>query len=139
MSSISTINQAFGHPGIEPKWTSARKDAIGTAYSAASRLWFTIWRGILTELYYPTIDRPQVRDLQFLVSDGETFFHEEKRDMSSSLSCLSHSLGYQITSESREQGYKISKTVIADPHCASLLIHVNWQSQRPLKLYVLCS
>ena len=139
MSSISIINQAFGHPGIEPKWTSARKDAVGTAYSAASRLWFTVWRGILTELYYPTIDRPQVRDLQFLVSDGETFFHEEKRDMSFSLSCLSNSLGYQINSQSSEQRYQISKTVIADPHCASLLIHVNWQSQKPLKLYVLCS
>ncbi len=139
MSSISVINQAFGHPGIEPKWTSARKEAVGTAYSAASRLWFTIWRGIITELYYPTIDRPQVRDLQFLVSDGETFFHEEKRDMSSSLSCLSHSLGYRIDSQSREQGYQISKTVIADPHCASLLINVNWKSQRPLKLYLLCS
>lgn len=84
MSSISVINQAFGHPGIEPKWTSARKEAVGTAYSAASRLWFTIWRGIITELYYPTIDRPQVRDLQFLVSDGETFF------MKKSATCLPH-------------------------------------------------
>jgi len=139
MSSISVINQAFGHPGIEPKWTSARKDAVGTAYSAASRLWFTMWRGILTEVYYPTIDRPQIRDLQFLVSDGETFFHEEKRDLDSSLSCLSGALGYRIDSESKEQGYQISKTVIADPHCASLLIHVNWKSKRPLKLYVLCS
>ncbi len=139
MSSISVLNQAFGHPGIEPKWTSARKDAIGTAYSAASRLWFTIWRGIITELYYPTIDRPQVRDLQFLVSDGETFFHEEKRDMSSSLSCLSQTLGYQINNQSAEQGYQISKTVISDPHCASLLMHINWKSQKPLKLYVLCS
>lgn len=36
--------------------------------------------GIVTELYYPTIDRPQIRDLQFLVTDGKTFFHEEKRD-----------------------------------------------------------
>jgi glucoamylase len=139
MSSTSLTNEAFGHPGIEPKWTSARKDAVGTAYSAASRLWFTIWRGILTEVYYPTIDRPQVRDLQFLVSDGETFFHEEKRDMSSSLSCLSNALGYEINSQSVEQGYQISKTVIADPHCASLLIHVNWKSKKPLKLYVLCA
>ncbi len=72
---------AFGWPGIEPRWTSSSKDGVGTAYADASRVWFTISHGILNEVYYPTLDRPQIRDLQFLVTDGETFFHEEKRDL----------------------------------------------------------
>ncbi len=33
------------------------------------------------EVYWPTIDRPQIRDLQFLVTDGETFFHDERRHL----------------------------------------------------------
>ena len=70
---------AFGKPGIEPKWTHGNKDGVGTAYSGSSRLWFTIFCGVVTEVFYPTIDRPQLRDIQYLISDGKTFVHEEKR------------------------------------------------------------
>ncbi len=52
-----------------------------TAYAGSSRIWFTCSHGILNEIYHPTIDRPQVRDMEFLVTDGETFVHEEKRDL----------------------------------------------------------
>src|SRR6266567_9307686 len=68
---------AFGHPGIEPRWTRSAKNAVGTAYSASSRVWYSLSSGILNEIYYPTIDRPQIRDLQLLISDGKTFVHEE--------------------------------------------------------------
>ena len=74
---------AFGHPGIPPRWTRSAKDAVGTAYSGASRVWFTISRGVLNEIYYPTVDRPQIRDLQFLLTDGATFFHDERRHLES--------------------------------------------------------
>src|SRR5580704_5231094 len=72
---------AFGSPGMEPRWTSAAKDAVGTAYSSSSRAWYTVSHGILNEIYYPTIDRPQIRDMGFLITDGETFFHEDKRHL----------------------------------------------------------
>ena len=72
---------AFGAPGLEPRWTSSEKDAVSTAYAASSRVWFTISHGTLNEIYYPTIDRPQTRDMELLFTDGETFFHEEKRDL----------------------------------------------------------
>src|SRR6478609_535697 len=74
---------AFGRPGIPPGWTSSAKEGVGTAYATASRVWFTLSHGIVNEIYYPTIDRPQVRDMQFLITDGKTFFHEEKRHLSS--------------------------------------------------------
>src|SRR5271155_4160129 len=71
---------AFGSPGVEPRWTSSQKDTVSPAYAASSRVWFTLSHGILNEIYYPTIDRPQTRDMELLFTDGETFFHEEKRD-----------------------------------------------------------
>ena len=71
---------AFGGPGLEPRWTSSKKDAVSTAYAASSKCWFTVSHGTLNEIYYPTIDRPQTRDMELLFTDGETFFHEEKRD-----------------------------------------------------------
>src|SRR5437667_6185255 len=100
MAVVRTARPAFGHPGIAPRWSRSAKDAVGTAYSASSRVWFTISRGILTEAYYPTIDRPQVRDLQYLVTDGESFFHEERRDLLSRVEALSEgALGYRVVNE----------------------------------------
>jgi hypothetical protein len=87
---------AFGRPGIEPRWTHGDKDGVGTAYAVSSRIWFTLWNGIITEVYYPTVDHPQIRDLQYLITDGKTFFHEEKRNLKSICERLSdQSLGYR--------------------------------------------
>jgi hypothetical protein len=72
---------AFGAPGIEPRWTSSAKEGVGTAYHTSCRVWFTLSHGILNEIYYPHVDQPNTRDFQFLISDGETFCHEEKRDL----------------------------------------------------------
>src|ERR1039458_10224334 len=79
---------ATGAPGIPPRWTRSAKDAVCTAYSSASHLWFTTSIGVVNEIYFPTIDQPQVRDLQFLITDGETFFHEERRNLNSTTEYL---------------------------------------------------
>ena len=42
------------------------KEAIGTAFEAtgaASPVWFTVAEGILTEVFYPTVDKAQIGDL----------------------------------------------------------------------------
>jgi glucoamylase len=117
---------------------------VGTAYSADSPLWFTIWRGILTEAYYPTIDRPQMRDLELLFSDGETFVHEEKRDFVPIVERLEpHALGYRVRSRSSTGGYSIQKEIISAPHLPCLLQHVQLSlgasGRRPTSVYVLCA
>ena len=33
---------AFGAPGMEPRWTHGNKNGVGTAYSASSKIWFTL-------------------------------------------------------------------------------------------------
>ena len=114
--------EAFGKPGIEPRWTHSNKDGIGTAYSADSKIWFTIWRGIVTEVYYPTVDTPQLRDMELLITDGKSFFHEEKRHLKSLVEPISlHSLGYNITNSEPRGMYKIRKQVITNPHLSCLL------------------
>ncbi|HSY79078.1 MAG TPA: hypothetical protein VK884_05690, partial [Verrucomicrobiae bacterium] len=115
---------ATGAPGIPPRWTRSAKDAIGTAYSSASRVWFTTSAGVLDEIYFPTIDTPQVRDLQFLITDGETFFHEERRHLHSVTDYLDDTgLGVKIVNHSPDGRYHIFKEVITDPHQSSLLIN----------------
>src|SRR6185369_17986007 len=107
---------AFGRPGLEPRWTHGNKDGVGTAYSSGSRIWFTIFRGVITETYYPTIDRPQLRDLQYLITDGETFLRDE-RHLNNTYECLApDAQGYRITNVDPDGRYRIVKEVIADPH-----------------------
>ena len=144
MARIRGDRIAFGQPGIEPRWTQGNKDGVGTAYSGGSRVWFTLFRGVVTEVYFPTVDRPQVRDLQLLVSDGETFFHEEKRHLESKTERLPpHCLGYRITNADHEGRYTIHKDVITHPHLPCLLQHVRIQAGKEmidhLHFYALCA
>jgi len=49
--SNGTNGEAFGAPGMAPRWTSSAKEGLGTALSTGSRIWFTISHGILNEIY----------------------------------------------------------------------------------------
>ena len=69
---------APGAPGIPATWTSSAKDMVGCALGT-SRLWFTLGFGIVNEVYYPRVDIPQIRDLGFIVADGQGFWAEVKR------------------------------------------------------------
>ncbi len=137
-------HEAFGWPGSEPRWTHGGKDGVGTAYAASSRVWFSIWKGVITEVYYPTVDRPQLRDLQYLISDGESFFHEEKRHLNSNVERLSkHALGYRCTNSDPTGRYAIVKTIITDPHFACVLQHTELTGDEEflssLHFYALCA
>jgi glucoamylase len=133
---------SFGWPGIAPRWTSGSKQGVGTAYSTSSRVWFTLSHGILNEIYYPTIDRPQVRDMQFLITDGESFLHEEKRDLDNNVKCIEgDTLGYEVTSADPAGTYRLVKEIIADPHQACVLMRVRLQGEEArlnrLQIYAL--
>jgi glucoamylase len=134
--------EAPGAPGLPPRWTSSIKNMVGTAYSASSRLWYTLSHGIVNELYYPTIDRPQVRDLEFLITDGETFFHEEKRDLDRSFSFVDpNAPATRQVNKDREARYTLTKETITDPHAPVLLIRVRLEAEAALlprlKIYAL--
>jgi glucoamylase len=134
--------EAFGGPGTEPRWTSSVKDAVGTSYAASSRIWFTCAYGILNEVYHPTIDRAQVRDMEFLVTDGETFVHEEKRDLKSTFEYIhEEALGVRYVNRDPEGRYTLTKEIICDPHHAVVLNHVRIEGDAELlprlKVYAL--
>jgi hypothetical protein len=143
MARIRGDNHAFGWPGLEPRWTHGDKDGIGTAYSAASRIWFTVWNGIVTEVYYPTVDMPQMRDVQLLFTDGQSFFHQETQYLESCIQRMPSCLGYRVVGRDPEGRYAYVKEIIADPHLPCLLQRVTVQANPEwlsrLKTYVLCA
>lgn len=134
---------AFGRPGMEPRWASSAKEGVGTAYNACSRVWFTLSHGIIDEIYYPNVDQPNTRDFQFLITDGETFCHEEKRTLVHQIEypepdCLL----YRLVNTDRGNRYRLIKHILADPHLSVVLVHtkveVLEQSLRgKLRLYAL--
>src|SRR5579872_5662195 len=101
MPQLMHQNKAFGGPGAEPHWNHANKEGIGTAYDLESRIWFTVWNGILTEIYYPTIDRPQMRDARFLFVDRAGRFIDEKLDLLHETERITPSQGFRITSREK--------------------------------------
>jgi glucoamylase len=116
---------AFGGPGLEPRWTSSRKDAVVTAYSASSRVWFTLSHGTLNEVYFPTIDRPQMRDMELLFTDEESFFHEEKRDFQYDFQYVDQdAMAVRATADAPGGAYNVTKEFVSDPHHPVVMMNV---------------
>jgi len=142
VTELLSNHPATGGPGIPPRWTRANKEGIGTAYSDLSRIWFTLSRGAINEVAFPTIDRPQIRDFQYLVTDGETFFHDGRRHASHVVDYIArHTLGYRITTSCPEGRYTLTREIITDSHRPTLLVHTRldaaWETRDKLKLYAL--
>ncbi|HEV7858971.1 MAG TPA: glucan 1,4-alpha-glucosidase [Pyrinomonadaceae bacterium] len=126
------MREAFGHPGGEPKWTSSSKEGIGTALADASPVWFTLAYGILNEIYYPRVDQANTRDAQYLVTDGRTFFHEEKRDLDHQLEYADErALAFRQTNSDRGGRYRIIKETITDPLAPVVLVHTRYVALQP--------
>jgi glucoamylase len=107
---------APGWPGIPARWTSSAKSGLGTAISRDSRVWFTLSHGILNEIYYPRVDSACTRDLGFIVTDGESYFSEEKRDTRSQTSTLAPGVpAYRIHNTAIDGRYRIEKEILTDP------------------------
>src|SRR5213596_3502645 len=71
---------APGPPGAASDWVTGDKDGFGTARGTASKVWYTLNNGELSEIYYPRIDTPSTRDTQLVVTDGRTFTDRETTD-----------------------------------------------------------
>ena len=130
---------AFGAPGLQPRWTSSKKDAVSTAYAASSRIWFTASHGTLNEIYYPTIDRPQIRDMELLFSDGETFFHEEKRDFEYDFHYIDeNALAIRVVANDLGGRYTVTKEFITDPHHPVVLMNVKIDGEEAILSRLKC-
>jgi glucoamylase len=114
--SDSTI-AAPGWPGILPRWTSSAKSGVGTALNRSSRVWFTLSHGILNEIYYPRVDMACTRDLGLLVTDGKSFFSEEKRHCKFEVAPVEPGVpAFRLVNTELGGKYRVDKEVFADPH-----------------------
>ncbi len=143
MAQFRGQKNAFGAPGMPGRWTDADKDGIGTAFAPGSHVWFTIWHGALTEVYYPTVDRPQLRDMEFLFANQDGLFLEEKRDLQHQTERMEDSQGYKVSSHDKQGRFSLVKEIITEPSRACVLLHTKLQGDdrflQGLRTYVLCN
>jgi glucoamylase len=84
--------------------------------------------GIVDEIYFPHVDSPNTRDLQFLITDGESFCHEERRDLVHEIERPAQdALFYRLTNSDCGGRYRLVKEIVVDPHTSVLLMHVRLQ------------
>ncbi len=114
---------ATGGPGSLSHFGLARKDCLGTSRGTASKVWFTVAGGVLSDVYYPTIDTTNVETLQLVVTDGRTFTHLATRDMTYTVAPLDPSgMTCRVTSRAKDGRYTLTTDYVTDPKRASVVL-----------------
>jgi glucoamylase len=114
---------APGAPGAPSYFDLARKDCVGTATSAVSKVWYTVAGGALSDVYEPTIDNTNVSTLQYIVTDGSTFTDLQTRDMTYTVAADPTGMACTVTAKDAEHGYQIVTTYITDPARDTVLMN----------------
>ncbi len=112
-------------------WAPGNKLGAGTAFtyeqssgSNTSRVWFTITNGALTDVLYPTLDLPNIRELKFLVGDGKHIF-DETTDLQIKVTRPDlRALVWKIESTDKANRFRLTKTIVADPATDVLMMNI---------------
>jgi glucoamylase len=147
--SIQAQGVAPGGPGGKADWLPANKSGFGTSHTTLSKVWFTLEGGRLSEVYYPRLDTPSVRNLDFMITDGHSFA-ARAQDASNSTTRLvgpdhgrrnnqgkPNSLIYQIINTDTAKRWRLSTSFVTDPSRSTLLIDAEFTSLdgRPYQVY----
>ncbi|WP_026411027.1 glycoside hydrolase family 15 protein [Actinomadura oligospora] len=120
---------APGAPGGGSSWTTGDKPALGTATNAASKVWFTVAKGVTSEVFYPRADVPDVQDLQYVVTDGSSFTDLEREATTHTVSMPDEkSPEYTVTNTATNGRYRLTETYVTDPSRSTLLVKTRFQS-----------
>lgn len=120
-----------------PTWAPGAKDAVGTALGV-SRLWFTIAQGIVTEVYYPRPDIPQLKDMGFIVADDAGFWIELRR-MNDYRVQWHDEIIPAITVTHVHARFTLTFRICVDPERDVLLLDFELKGDAALQLYVLAA
>jgi glucoamylase len=132
------VSFAPGAPGKDAQWESAGKEGVGTSSSLESKVWFTLRDGVMTEVYYPTVDVANVRLLQFIIvsADGKRV-ETETDNTTHRIEALDHqSLTFKQVNVAKSGAYTLTKTYTTDPARSTILINVKFNRRAGERLYI---
>ena len=122
--------------GADAHWPTAAKNGFGTSTSLTSKVWFTLANGVMTEVFYPTLDVPNVQTLQLHITVGgrveteidDTFHRLELPNP--------NSLTFRQINTSKADQYTVTKTYVTDPRRNTVLIDLDFNSRSDAQLSV---
>ena len=127
---MTPATPAPGSPGASATWTTGDKEGIGTSTTGASKIWYTLTGGTMSEVYYPNGQTPNTRELDFAVTDGSSWTQlETDPSVDRTVKLVDpKSLTYQQISTDRAGRWQLTKTYITDPDRASVLLDVTFKA-----------
>jgi len=112
-------------PGTDAHWPSAAKNGFGTSTSLQSKVWFTLANGVMTEVFYPTLDSPNTQSLRLIFCKPQVCVDEE-RGTTHTLKVLDQrALTFQQTNSLND--LSITKTYTTDVDRSTVLIEISSQ------------
>ena len=128
---------APGAPGSLSRFDLARKDCVGTARNDASKVWFTVADGVLSDVYEPTVDNTNVHTLQYVVTDGHSFTDLQSRDLTYTVSSDRSGMACTVVATSAAHGYRLTTRYVTDPGRDAVVMHtrLSGQHSRGLQVY----
>ena len=115
--------KAPGGPGAQSYLDEARKDCFGTARDSASKVWFTVADGVLSDVFSPTLENTNVKTVQYLVTDGRTFTALQQRNMTYAVSSPDRGgMVCRVTSTDRAHRFRLVSDYITDPARDSIVV-----------------
>jgi glucoamylase len=127
---------APGAAGTTSYFDLARKDCVGTARDRASKVWFTVADGVLSDTYWPNVDATNVKTLQYIVTDGSTFSDLQTRDMTYRSFPDATGMACTVVASSSAHHYRIITTYLADPARDAVLMRTRFVGPSSDRLYV---
>jgi glucoamylase len=124
----TAVSAAPGGPGALSHFDLARKDCLGTARNRTSKVWYTVAGGVLSDVYYPTVDNTNVETMQYVVTDGATFTDLQARDTTYTVRALDPGgMACRVTATAKSGRYRIVTDYLTDPDRATVLLHTSFQ------------
>src|SRR4051794_8157905 len=119
---------APGAPGVDEQYLPADKSGFGTSTTRASTVWFTVQKeGGLGEVFYPRIDSPSARALEFVVADrrGHAVRANEAAAVRTDLTDP-RSLSYRQTFAERHGRWRLTASYASDPARSTVLVDLTF-------------
>lgn len=135
-------------------WASGVKEIFGTAYESydrdlkysaqsstapLSKVWFSGSQGLLSELYWPTLDTAQTRDTEILISDGKSFLWGERLNPDVKITWLQKGVpAYHVLHQDTQKRFVLEKWIFSDPDRDTVVMKIRLTRLVPgLQVYVL--
>jgi glucoamylase len=139
ITAAATPSTAPGGPGALSHFDDARKDCLGTSANSTSKVWYTVAGGVLSDVYYPTIDNTNLEALQYVVTDGSSFTDLQSRDMTYTVRAIDPGgMECEVTANAKSGAYSIVTRYFTDPGRNTLLmqVRIHNSTHSSLQIYV---